>query len=109
MKTYDELFAEFISTIDFGLVKNEDGTFSLYDYQGANLGNIESERFTTAKDMVERLDIYINDYFLDDDEWGTYGSCAEALEKCPEHPCKELFDLIVNHIEEVNLANAYQA
>ena len=105
---YDELFSRFLSTLDFELVWNKDG-WSLVDLQGANLGDIESDRFFTAGDIIERLDTYISDYFLHDEEWGNYDSCEEALEKYPDHPCKNVLELIMYHYDKVNLANAYQA
>ena len=36
--------------------------FKLIDKQGGNLGNIESEQFDNLASIIDRLDIYHNDY-----------------------------------------------
>lgn len=41
--------------------KNEE-VFMLNDMQGANLGGIEQEEFSTLGDIIERMDAYHNDY-----------------------------------------------
>lgn len=51
---------EFLSNFDFEY-KIENGLIALVDTQGANLGNIENDRFTTVEEVIERLDTYIND------------------------------------------------
>lgn len=62
-------FIDIINFLDFGLKENEDGTFGLKDYQGANLGGIEDEKFESAQDILNRLsETYFNDYFLNPGE-----------------------------------------
>lgn len=61
--TFSELIAEF----DFDFVKHPDG-YGLIDLQGANLANIEDERFENPLDMVGRLvnGVYGDDYLFSD-------------------------------------------
>lgn len=43
-------------------VKGKDIAYALYDLQGGNLGNIESELFLSYDEMLDRLDHYFEDY-----------------------------------------------
>lgn len=52
---YETAFAEMLDTMEFSLVKYEDGSFGLHDYTGANLGNIEGDRFDNATEIIDRL------------------------------------------------------
>ncbi len=45
----------------------EENGFYLQDTTGTNLGGIESERFDTLAEVIDRLDIYHNDYFWEAD------------------------------------------
>lgn len=62
---WEALFDRFLNTIEFCLVKCPDG-WGLEDRQGGNFGNIENDRFEDATGLIDRLDIYISDYFADD-------------------------------------------
>lgn len=84
MNKYTKLFEEFLDLIEFTLVKHtnpvlvlehkdldgnniveeHNGVWSLHDRQGANLGNIEQDRFDNARQIIDRLDIYTNDYII---------------------------------------------
>ena len=71
--------------VEFTYKINKNGTVSLVDELGANLGNIESDEFTInnnlAMAIIDRLSIYIEDYIIDD--------YANTLtEKCKEHTDK---------------------
>lgn len=114
----NELFSEFLDLVEFGLVKyagegrksssswdgeEYEGEWGLKDYQGANLADIEAERFSSAAEIVDRLDTYVHDYMLSDEEWGEFDSVEDALEKAPNHPLKDLLDLIAHRIDEVDL------
>lgn len=117
-KDANELFGDFLEYVEFQLVKypdgmrksksswdgtEHDGVWGLKDYQGANLGDIESDRFTSAKDIADRLGIYINDYLLQDEKWGEFDSVEDALEKAPNHPLHDFLDLLANRLGEVDL------
>lgn len=128
---WERLFERFISGVDFTLIKNKDGTWSLSDNMGANLGDIESDKFYSAGDIIDRLDIYINDYFYGDlkDELEAYDVDLEgrdvpytaeewlALQSNQEFYSKnvsyfenhkfsfDVLDMIANHFEEIDLEN----
>lgn len=51
---------EFLSNFAFDY-KIENGYIALIDDQGANWGDIESDRFESVEDVIERLDNYIAD------------------------------------------------
>ena len=114
--TYEKLFDEFLIVIDFQLLKHKDGEFSLKDRQLANLANIEGDRFTSVLEILDRLDIYIQDYLIRDIEdaldeksieidcvWGEYGKYRDVI---PDYKFDfDLLDMIVNHSNEVDLNN----
>ena len=135
-ESYEEMFDELIDGVEFKLVKysGEDrkskstwdeteyeGDWGLIDLQGANLGGIEDERFNNAKDILERLDTYITDYFLGGqdglevseehqdelDACYTYEDMLEFFKKYPEEDedgyIIKLLDFIVNHAKDVDL------
>ena len=60
---------EFLNHIEFDY-KIENNKLSLIDCTGANLANIESEQFEVDENLIniltDRLDNYINDYFISD-------------------------------------------
>ena len=56
-------FADFVVSMDFEVVK-VGSEFSLRD--DANFGDIHSDTFNNAAAMADRLDIYINDYYIED-------------------------------------------
>lgn len=51
---------EFLNNFGFDY-KIENKYIALIDMQGANLNNIESDRFETVEEIITRLDVYIND------------------------------------------------
>ena len=114
--TYEKLFDEFLNTTEFLLLKHKDGTFSLEDRQYANFGNIEDDRFKTASEVLDRMDVYIQDYLIVDIEdalyeesieidcdWKEYGKYRDLI---PDYRFDfDLLDMIVNHSNEVDLNN----
>lgn len=56
-------FADFVGSMDFEVIK-VGNKFSLRD--DANFGDIHSDNFDDAAAMTDRLDIYINDYYIED-------------------------------------------
>lgn len=115
-KDYSKLFAEYLSLIDFELHACEEderkatdkygddheGGYRLVDLQCVNLGDIESDRFDNAEEVIDRLEIYHLDYIFNDEEWGEFGSFEEVA-KCPEHPMREFADMIAYHTDEIDL------
>ena len=114
--TYEELFDEFLALTEFRLLKHNDGTFSLEDRQCANLGDIEDARFETASEVLDRMDVYIQDYLaagiedaLDEEsividcDWKEYGKYRDFL---PDYGFDfDLLDMIVNHPDKIDLNN----
>ena len=56
--------SELLDVYELDIIVNDDLTLSVYDRQGGNLGDIESEKFNTFDDIIERMDIYHNDYIV---------------------------------------------
>lgn len=128
---WEDLFVYYLDLTEFSLVKYADGTFGLDDRQGANLGEIESERFETAQEIFSRMECYINDYILEPLDYGVDDyeffddkdidcwSCETWLSLRDKYVdmCTEFFteykeefdicDMIANHYEEINLENCY--
>ena len=114
--TYEKLFDEFLNLTEFRLLKHKDGTFSLKDRQCANLGDIEDDRFASASEILDRMDIYIQDYLIRDIEdaldeksieigcaWGEYGQYRDLI---PDYKFDfDLLDMIINHPNEIDLNN----
>ena len=114
--TYEKLFDEFLDLTEFRLLKHKDGTFSLEDQQCANLGDIEDDRFASASEILDRMDVYIQDYLIEDIEdaldeksieidcdWEEYGQYRDSI---PDYKFDfDLLDMIVNHFDEVDLNN----
>lgn len=115
--TYEKLFDEFLDLTEFRLLKHKDGTFSLEDLQCANLGDIESERFETATQILDRMDVYIQDYIVEElsdilDETGisleedTWKCLLECRDKVPEANWGfDVLDMIINHPDKIDLNN----
>lgn len=126
---YEKLFDEFLDLTEFRLVRHQNGYdeysdeyghWSLIDSQGANLGDIEGDRFESAAQILDRMTIYINDYIVEDIE-----ECLEEKGLLPEYEYNswddilinaapllpenkfefDLLDMIINHFDEINLEN----
>ena len=116
---YEELFDSFLDLTEFSLIKHENG-FELEDRQGANLGDIESDRFETAEQIFERMSVYIDDYIDEDlcNVWteelehdpseipNTLEGWLDHKEELKEYQYElDLIDMICNHYNEINLEN----
>lgn len=120
-KTPTDLFKDYLDLTEFALEKDGD-SYRLTDLQGGNLGNIESDRFDSAKEIFDRMDDYIYDYYVRpiEEEAENVGfelpdGDLEALvnwykEHKDEHPEYAddfaVLDMIVNHADEVDLSKA---
>lgn len=65
--------SEFLNGFDFDYEVGysdefEKPCYKLIDLQGANLGDIEDDEFFGIDGIVDRLEIYYDDYLLDEDE-----------------------------------------
>jgi len=113
---YEKLFDCLLKTIEFRLLKYPTG-WGLLDDQGANWGDIESDRFNTAKEVCDRLDIYITDYFADhikeamsDGKYSDWGEMIEAAKGClgQEYSFSlKVLDMVIHHTDEVDLSHCH--
>ena len=140
---WEKLFEEWLDLTEFSLIKHKnsklilsykdldgnpvkeihEGIWSIYDRQGANLGNIEEDRFDNARQILDRMEIYIIDYIFEDLEncwdeevnedypYGHPWSTEEWLklrDRMPNNQFEmDLCDMIANHFDEINLENIY--
>ncbi|MGN1107381.1 MAG: YodL domain-containing protein, partial [Huintestinicola sp.] len=125
-------FADFVDSMDFEVVK-VGSEFSLRD--DANFGDIHSDTFNNAAAMTDRLDIYINDYYIEDiagqmkeaglddivniDEMTSLESIYNAINaNSADDRMKKFFndnlsdmrklDLVINKVDAVDLNIAFQ-
>ena len=129
---WESLFEDFLDVTEFKLIKYADG-WGLFDRQGGNLGDIENDRFEDAQDILDRMDVYITDYFYHDleDELEAYEVDMDGREipesaqdwldlRRDEEFCKKyseymnnhafefnVLDMIVNHVDKIDLENVY--
>lgn len=115
--TYEKLFDEFLDLTEFRLLKHKDGTFSLEDQQCANLGDIEDDRFTSASEILDRMDVYIQDYIVEELsdvinendinlEEDTWKGLLECRDKVPGADWDfDVLDMIINNPDKVDLNN----
>lgn len=61
---YEKLFDEFLDFIEVELIKLNENLFKVRDLQEANLGDVESDEFKNATQLIDRLDSYIEDYII---------------------------------------------
>ena len=54
-----------IAQVEFAVVRQCNGVYRFEDCTGANLNGIEYERFTDIDLMLDRLQVYWNDYYID--------------------------------------------
>lgn len=127
---YETLFDQFLDLTEFSLVRHQNdynkytdeyGHWSLIDIQGADLGHIEGDRFESAVQILDRMDIYIQDYLIEsiedilEDEFdvdiSNYSSWSDLLELARKYLSYDygwsvdVLDMIVNHHNEINLEN----
>ena len=98
-----DLFEQLMDLYEFRvhIETNEDGEeiLKLEDLQRGNIGDIESEEFNDYYEILERMEIYHNDYII------------RALDECLDYYCPEidnqwatwedLYHLTKDHIEEL--------
>lgn len=117
-----DIFKEMLDIMEFKLIREQD-CYCLIDKQGGNLGNIESEEFLTAMQIADRLDNYIEDYYIHDleeeyegvtdnedsipdtiQEWLDFAKKPENKDFVSAHQHEfDCLDMLINHIDEVDL------
>lgn len=122
---FTDLFVNFLYSTEFALDKDEDGYY-LVDLQGANLGNINEDRFQSAEEIFDRMEVYIEDYFVDDlEDWakhykielpGSYEEMLHFIDDNDEYPLTdnekysyEVLDMVVNHYDDIDLEKALKS
>lgn len=94
---------DFLFELDFGYKINDDDTLSLVDFQGANLGNIESDKFAIDDNLsilvIDRLVTYIEDAYTN-----AYTNCLqeEFDEDVEAHDYCSILKLMKKHKEAFN-------
>lgn len=87
---------DIVNDEDFSLeIVEEDGEMqlSLIDHQGAYLGDIGEDRFGDLGAVINRMDIYHNDYFYDD-----YEERVSQGEKIPQDDwCRKILIFLESH------------
>lgn len=116
------IFKEMLDIMEFKLIHEQD-FYCLIDMQGGNLGDIESEEFLTAMQIADRLDNYIEDYYIHDleeeyegvtdnedsipvtiQEWLDFAKKPEHKDFVSAHQHEfDCLDMLINHIDEVDL------
>ena len=85
MATEKIKLTEILDMVEFDYIINNNGTLSLHDQLGANLGGIEDDTFKIDKNLaisvVDRLSIYIEDYI-------TEGYAETLTKECNEKASK---------------------
>ena len=127
---WEKLFDEFLDLTEFELIKHKPNDYeydparwSLKDKQGANLGDIEYDRFVNAEGILDRMEIYIDDYIIEPIEEAFYSAnincadfdaCGAYYEDLLYHRHElsdeyswdfDVLDMICNHFKEIDLEN----
>lgn len=121
LNKWEKCFIDFLDLIEFTLDMDEEGFF-LIDKQEANLGDIESDRFETASDVIDRLDSYIEDYIiadltdaieeegLDDDvDYSTWEDIFKVSSKLSDDYTadREMLEMILYHSNDISLDTVF--
>lgn len=114
---WEKLFDEFLDLTEFTLIKHQKD-WSLIDNQGGNIGDIEGDRFTSAMQILDRMDSYIEDYIAEPLEQELFNKGIKTEENdslndflffrkdLPDNQWDfDVIDMICNHFEEINLKN----
>jgi hypothetical protein len=126
LNKWEEIFADFLDMIDFSLLKDkdEDGNegYRLIDLQGANLGDIQSEIYNNAEGVLDRMEIYEDDYIINDiaellddnkiqynkDDFDYWPRLLKYRDKLPDYDYDfELLDMICNHGKDIDINKVY--
>ncbi len=109
---YEETFNEFLALVDFELIRYGN-YYGLHDLQGANLGDVEYDRFADASKVIDRLDTYIKDQIVCDleeeldiqgEDWGDVLKQAKIKDIKGDYSYEiAVLDMILYHSDEINL------
>ena len=111
---WEKLFDEFLDLTEFTLVRHQND-WSLIDNQGGNIGDIEGDRFTSTYQILDRMDIYIDDYIAKpleeeliemgvDEELYSFDDFLLCRKMLPDNQWDfDVLEMICHHFEEINL------
>lgn len=124
---YSNIMAKMLNVMEFRLDKIDD-KYCLIDLQGGNLGNIESERFSSAEGIIEELSTYLEDYYFTDleeaaesdlemdfsqneapytaEEWVKFMNKYKEFKEMYKHEY-DVMDMIAYNIDKVNLFDVF--
>lgn len=104
-----DLFNLFLECMEFGLMYNQQTKkISLVDLQEGSYNQIEKEEFTSLQGIIDRLEVYIDDYFVKDlcnelnikeDSFKEYKELVVIAEKIDYERAKfdiEILQMIIN-------------
>ena len=123
LNNWEEMFLDFLEMTEFYLRKKVDeddvDCYGLEDGQHANLGDIESDFFYSASDILDRMEIYEYDYIIRDLEecahadniklnYGQWTDLLQYRSLLPDNQYDfELIDMICNHPDEIDINKVY--
>ena len=124
---WEQLFDEWLDLSDFTLIKHKNnynrltdeyGHWSLIDNQGGNIGNIEGDRFENAAAILDRMEIYLEDYIATplEEELVRRGVNSEELysfeevlvyrSKLPDNQWDfDILEMVCYHADDIDLNN----
>ncbi len=123
LNKWEKLFIEFLDMTEFYLCRriDEDGIecYGLEDGQKANLGDIESDFFYSASNILERMETYKYDYIIRDLEecarwdninlqYATWQDLLKYRNNMPDNQGNfEFIDMICNHPKDIDIDKVY--
>ena len=120
LNNWEEMFLDFLEMTEFYLRKKVDeddvDCYGLEDGQLANLGDIESEFFYSASEILDRMETYEYDYIISDlqecaNRELTYNQWSDLLEYRYQMPDNQygfdLIDMICNHPQDIDINKVY--
>lgn len=126
LNKWEELFASFLDLIEFKLKKGKDSEskdcYHLIDLTGANLRDIRSEEFYSASEILDRVEIYEEDYIIDDlkhildnrkipydkndfDYWPNLLKYRDDLPGCDNF--FDFIDMMCDHFDDIDINKVY--
>ena len=123
LNKWEKLFIEFLDMIEFSLHKRIDADgvvcYGVEDLQHANLAGIEQDFFYSAGDVLERMEVYENDYIVRDIlecirekgvryEYNQWSDLLKYRSKLPYNQLDfDLLEMICYHSQDINIFNIY--
>ncbi len=120
LNKWEKLFLDFLEMTEFYPLRrvDENGVdcFGLENGQHANLGDIESDFFYSATDILDRLTVYEYDYIIRDlkdcaDFELEHNEWTDLLKYRPQMPNNQynfdLIEMICNHPQDIDINKVF--